>query len=140
MTPFKRPLFSPLQLQRSRHQLRQALDTTLSGRHVHSQILTVPLTGETASLSSLRACVGRLTLAQAYMGEKVPVKWLRLEEEVARRVRSGLVVATWEEVRRRGGHHGELDVFGRETFNGLVFNNPSQTYIFHFSWRYCRSG
>ena len=61
-------------------------------------MLTVPLTGDTAALAALRGCVGRLTLAQAYMGENVPLRWLRLEEEVARRVRTGLVVATWPEV------------------------------------------
>ena len=89
------------QLQQTRQRLRQALDARLCGRHVHSQVLTVPLSGDAAGLSAVRGCLGQLTLGQAYMGEKVPVRWLRLEEEVARRVRAGLVVATWPEVMRR---------------------------------------
>ena len=91
------------QLQQIRQRLRTALDGRLGGRHVHSQVLTAPLAGgDAAALSALRTCLGQLTLAQAYMGEKVPVRWLRLEEEVARRVRAGLVVATWPEVRPHG--------------------------------------
>ncbi|XP_043245367.1 uncharacterized protein LOC122393433 [Amphibalanus amphitrite] len=123
-----RPPPTETELQQSRQLIRQALEGRLSGRHVHSQVLTVPISGDAAALNALRGCLGQLTLSQAYMGEKVPVRWLRLEEEVARRVRSGLVVATWPEMETMAAEH---DVAGEELTTFLRFHHDQGSLLLH---------
>ncbi|XP_037068657.1 uncharacterized protein LOC119089962 [Pollicipes pollicipes] len=117
-----------IELQQMRQRLQHVFQGQLCGRHVHGEVFTLPLSRAASQLAALRACAARLMLAQAHMGERVPVRWLSLEEEVARRVRAGLVVATLDEVETMAAEH---EVAGEELTTFLQFHHDQGSLLYH---------
>ncbi|XP_048256527.1 uncharacterized protein LOC124147603 isoform X2 [Haliotis rufescens] len=94
------------------NQLREFLTGQPYTQHIVTPFFAVEnnsLGGEDVQIDKLRQHIERIASQESYMGEQMPIKWLKFEQDVTERADTGTHYATVDQITEMASNHGITD-------------------------------